>query len=197
MKAEVVAVAFWRFLFHFATHEILAHRNRSDFCDFCDCDTHRGPQKSLAVSETLHCDLGVRWGVASDVRFPVAISEPETPSFCGIPGDLAPSTRKSLAIAIMRFWRAKHEMEDPLASPQTTRTTDCVNTFYFSHRPSPLLRGRRMLGSWAGSVLCRFSVGHSWPKLTKNWPRIDPKSTPWKVFDRSVGFMTGDSLWLT
>ena len=24
----------------------LAHRNRSDFCDFCDCDAHRGPQKS-------------------------------------------------------------------------------------------------------------------------------------------------------
>ena len=24
----------------------LAHRNRSDFCDFCDCDAHRRPQNS-------------------------------------------------------------------------------------------------------------------------------------------------------
>ena len=35
------------------------------------------------------------------------ISEPKSPSFCGISGDLAPSTRKSLAIAIVRFWCAK------------------------------------------------------------------------------------------
>ena len=57
----------------------------------------------------LHCDLRVRWKVASDLRFRAAISEPKTPSFCGISGDLAPSTRKSLAIAIVRFWRAKPE----------------------------------------------------------------------------------------
>ena len=31
--------------------------------------------------------------------------------------------------------------------------------FYFSHRPSPLLKGRRLSGSWRGSVLSRFSVG--------------------------------------
>ena len=55
----------------------------------------------------LHCDLRVRWKVASDLRFRVAISEPKTPSFCGISGDLAPSTWKSLAIAIVRFWCAK------------------------------------------------------------------------------------------
>ena len=35
------------------------------------------------------------------------MSEPKTPSFCRISGDLAPSTRKSLAIAIVRFWCAK------------------------------------------------------------------------------------------
>ena len=55
----------------------------------------------------LHCDLRVRWKVASDLRFRAAISEPKSPSFCGIYGDLAPSTRKSLAIAIVRFWCAK------------------------------------------------------------------------------------------
>ena len=54
-----------------------------------------------------HCDVRVRWKVASDLRFRAAISEPKTPSFCGISGDLAPSTRKSLAIAIVRFWCAK------------------------------------------------------------------------------------------
>ena len=88
----------------FWTQNNLAHRNRSDFCD---CDAHRGPQKSLAICKTLHCDLRVQWKVASDLRFQVAISEPKTPSFCGISGDLAPSTRKSLAIAIVRFWCAK------------------------------------------------------------------------------------------
>ena len=51
----------------------------------------------------LHCDLRVRWKVASDLRFRAAISEPKTPSFCGISGDLAQSMRKSLAIVIVRF----------------------------------------------------------------------------------------------
>ena len=51
----------------------------------------------------MHCDLRVRWKVASDLRFWAVISEPKTPSFCGISGDLAPSTRKSLAIAIVQF----------------------------------------------------------------------------------------------
>ena len=55
----------------------------------------------------LHCDLRVRWKVASDLRFRAAISGPKTPSFCRISGDLAPSTRRSLAIAIVRFWCAK------------------------------------------------------------------------------------------
>ena len=55
----------------------------------------------------LRCDLRLRWKVASDLRFRFAISEPKTPSLCGISGDLAPSTQKSLAIAIVRFWCAK------------------------------------------------------------------------------------------
>ena len=63
--------------------------------------------KSLAISKTLHCDSSVRWKVASDLRFRVAISEAETPSFSGISGKLAPSTWKSVAIVIVRFWCAK------------------------------------------------------------------------------------------
>ena len=54
----------------------------------------------------LHCDLRLRRKVASDLRFRAAIPKPETPYFCGISGDSAPSTRKSLAIAIVRFWCA-------------------------------------------------------------------------------------------
>ena len=69
----------------------------------CDCDAQRGPQKSLAISETLHCDLGVRWKVASNLRFRVAISELETPSFAGISGDLALSTRKLSGTKTLRF----------------------------------------------------------------------------------------------
>ena len=49
----------------------------------------------------------MRWKVASDLRFRAASSEPKAPSFCGISGDLVQSTRKSLAIAIVRFWCAK------------------------------------------------------------------------------------------
>ena len=88
----------------------LAHRNRSDFCDLrlrCPSRTPeiaRFPKQETAM---MHCDLRVRWKVASDVRFRAAISEPKTPSCCRISGDLAPSTRKSLAIAIVRFWCAK------------------------------------------------------------------------------------------
>ena len=79
----------------------------------CDCDAHRGPQKSRDFRDKRkQCriaiyHLRVRWKVASDLRFRAAISEPKTASFCGISGDLAPSTRKSLAIAIVRFWCAK------------------------------------------------------------------------------------------
>ena len=54
---------------------------------------HRGPKKSQRFPRQekamLHCDLRVRWKVASDLRFRAAISEPNTPSFCRISGDLA------------------------------------------------------------------------------------------------------------
>ena len=90
----------------------LAHRNRSDFCDLrLRCPSQTPPQKSQRFPRQekamLHCDLRVRWKVASDLQFRAAISEPKIHSFCGISGDLAPSTRKSLAIAIVRFWCAK------------------------------------------------------------------------------------------
>ena len=52
----------------------------------CDCDAPREPQKSQRFPRQekamLHCDLRVRWKVASDLRFRAAMSEPKTPSFC-------------------------------------------------------------------------------------------------------------------
>ena len=107
------ACVYWKcffFLMAVPTTLPLAHRNRSDFCDLrlrCPSQTPeiaRFPRQDKAMQ---HCDLRVRWKVASDLRFRAAISEPKTPSFCGISGDLAHSTRKSLAIAIVRFWCAK------------------------------------------------------------------------------------------
>ena len=89
----------------------LAHRHRSDFCDLrlrCPSRTLRKSQRFPRQEKAmLRCDLRVRWKVAGDLRFRAAISEPKTPSFCRISGDLAPSTRKSLAIAILRSWCAK------------------------------------------------------------------------------------------
>ena len=88
----------------------LAHRNRSDFCDLrlrCPSQTPETARFARQETAMMHCDLRVRWKVASDLRFRAAISEPKTPSCCGISGDLAQSTRKSLAIAIVRFWCAK------------------------------------------------------------------------------------------
>ena len=56
----------------------LAQQNRSDFCDL----RLRCPSWTPEIaSETLHCDLRVRWKVASDLRFRAAISEPKAPSF--------------------------------------------------------------------------------------------------------------------
>ena len=41
----------------------------------------------------LHCDLRVRWKVASDLRLRAAISDPQTHSFYGNSGDVAQSTQ--------------------------------------------------------------------------------------------------------
>ena len=92
-------------------HHLSAPKSQRIFA-ICDCDAHRGPEKSQRFprqeKEMLHCDLRVRWKVASDLRFRAAISEPKTSSFCRISDDLAPSTWKSLAI--VRFGCVKFIM---------------------------------------------------------------------------------------
>ena len=103
----------------------------------------------------LHCDLRPRWEVASDFRFRAAISEPKTPSFCGISGDLAPSTRKSLAIAIVRFWCAKDKSRQLKAcqpgSKQCTNSLTKVqpesNSMPNDQRHTPSTAGNSMTGS--------------------------------------------------
>ena len=85
----------------------------------------------------LHCDLRVRWPVAGDLRFRVAISEPEYPSFCGISSDSAPSTRKSLAIAIVRFWRAKSP-DPPILAFLEKKSTDAPKKARISLSAEPL-----------------------------------------------------------
>ena len=109
----------------------LAHQNRSDFCDLQLRCPSRTPEIARFLRQEkamLHCDLRVRCKVASDLRFRAAISESKTPSFCGISGDLAPSTRKSLAIAIVRFWCAKvravnqNRSNSSKSKPQLKRT---------------------------------------------------------------------------
>ena len=47
----------------------LAHQNRSDFCELRLRCPSRTPEILLAISETLLCDLRVRWKVAGDLRF--------------------------------------------------------------------------------------------------------------------------------
>ena len=110
--------------------EDLAHRNRSDFCDLrlrCPSRTPEIARFPTQEKTMLHCDLRVRWKVASDLRFRAAISEPKSPSFCGISGDLAQSTRRSLAIAIVRFWCAKVEDPHPtgILAPHNKTNKNC------------------------------------------------------------------------
>ena len=127
------------------TFVALAHRNHSDFCNLrlrCPSQSPeiaRFPRQEKAM---LHCDLRVRWKVASDLRFRAAISEPKTPSFCGISGDLSPSTRKSLAIAIVRCWCAQGAMvvsgdgglcpSPSTWGPPETAKCPCLMLFCFS-----------------------------------------------------------------
>ena len=111
MPAQLSAPKSQRFLRFVTAMPIADPRNRSDFRD-----------KETAL---LHCDLRVRWKVASDLRFLAAISEPKTP-FCEISGDLVPSTRKSLAIAIVRFWCAKlRRQEESRYCPESGGTFAC------------------------------------------------------------------------
>ena len=92
LNRELSAPKSQRFLRFAIAMPIADHRNRA-ISETRESNAALRLKKSLAI-----CDFGL-----------AAISEPKAPSFCGISGDLAPSTRKSLAIAIVRFWCAKIE----------------------------------------------------------------------------------------
>ena len=62
----------------------LAHRHRGDFCDLrlrCPSRTPEIAGFPRQEKAMMHCDLRVRWKVASDSRFRAAISEPQSPFF--------------------------------------------------------------------------------------------------------------------
>ena len=98
----------------------------------CDCDAHRGPQKSLAISKTLHCDVGVRWKVASDLRFRVAISEAEpllSPGFLAI---WLHQRGNRYRLQLCNFWCAKYKwfLDSPIkSSPSKTKCKGSGLTF--------------------------------------------------------------------
>ena len=89
----------------------LAHRNRSDFCDLrsrCPSRTPeiaRFPRQEKAM---LHCDLRVRWKVASDLRFRAAISEPKTPFFLRDFWRFGPVNADIASDCDCAIWCAKH-----------------------------------------------------------------------------------------
>ena len=60
----------------------------------------------------LHCDLRLRWKIASDLRFQAAISEPETLLSAGFLAIWVRQREKLLAIAIVRFACAKAMLRD-------------------------------------------------------------------------------------
>ena len=134
----------------------------------CDCDAHRGPLKSLAISETRRNSTALRlrgrWKVSSDLRFGAAISEPETPSFCGIAGDLGPSTRKSLAIAIVRFSSFNFQGNWPQEISHTNSSTHQELKFHtaepnFFHSDTlgvgwPQTTPRGVWASWSSEIAC-------------------------------------------
>ena len=164
-------------LFRWGAVRHLAHRNRSDFCDLrlrCPSRTPeiaRFPRQEKAM---LHCDLRVRWKVASDLRFRAAISEPKTPSFCGMSGDFPPSTRKSLAIAIVRFWCAKVRHEDlstgatdlSLLLPEECKTVfDTALDFIYGNDLPHLEPDHAALLFKVAPLSKHWVLGRAWPQL--------------------------------
>ena len=75
--------------------------------------------RNRAISETRESNDAMRFKGAMESRWRFAISGcdvwAQNPSFCGISGNWAPSTRKSLAIAIVRFWCAKGTSENGIS----------------------------------------------------------------------------------
>ena len=159
----------------------LAHRNRSDFCDLrLRCPSRapeiaRFPRQEKAM---LHCDLRVRWKVASDLRFRAAIPESKTPSFCGISGDLAPSTRKSLAIAIVRFWCANALGDTHLDTSGPKGPRDSCSWSARSQVCHPECQGRRLIPR---SVNMPPPLGNPLFLLWETPPPLYPLSSPLKT----------------
>ena len=106
-----------------------------------------------------HCDLRNR-----------AISEPKTPFFCGMSGDLAPSTRKSLAIAIVRFWCAKNLEQVGPNWPIWTDLAKLVVILRFAFLDQDVRKGGLSLRAVA--IMTETAITAELPKPSKPswWP---------------------------
>ena len=104
---EIIFVARLHLQLHTYNFLSLAHRNRSDFCDLrLRCPSRppeiaRFPRQEKAM---LHCDLRVRWKVASDLSdFGLRFLSPKPLLSAGFLAIWLRQLRFSLAIAIVRF----------------------------------------------------------------------------------------------
>ena len=113
----------------------------------------------------MHCDLRVRLKVASDLRFRAAISEPKTPSFCGISGDWLRQRGKSLAIAIVRFWCAKiSRVQHNFLREYSKNTKNTRKILRRCFGGVQKFSGRCVFSGTFSSPPFRFAPPISWPK---------------------------------
>ena len=151
-------------------------------CPWRTRNCFRFPRQDAAM---LHCDLRLRWKVTSDSRFQAAISEPETLPFCRTSGGLAPSTRKSLAIAILRFWFAKISIVRWNLRPvifwcRQMAASSMMSTIPRSEIAATHLHESRSLAKvWAKLCVCVcFARCWSSPEIAYKHKEMTPKIAP-------------------
>ena len=139
----------------------------------------------------LHCDLRVQWKVASDLRFRAAISGPKTLFFCRISGDLALSTRKSLAIAIVRFWRRGASRNSPSVLWIWGGPFSTLQVFYeFGSQQSKCSTN---LGGGSQQSKCSTNLAFNSPSVLRIWGGFSTVQVFYEfgsqrieIFDRSL-----------
>ena len=128
------------------------HQNRKRFLRFAIALPITDPRNSSdfrdkRIKAMLHYDVRVRWKVASDLRFRAAISEPKTPLSAGILAIWLRQRGKSLAIAIVRFWCAKHMIKVSILPKKSrhNRQTGHVKDSFCGFRQERKAETRRKL----------------------------------------------------
>ena len=96
-------------------------------CNFCSASSAAQHSENCSATSVFACDMLQGWGLEG---WGLGLADP---SLCGNSGDLTPSTRKSLAIAIVRFWCAKFIFHGPLEIVFLTGTLQQILKAF--HRP--------------------------------------------------------------